>query len=438
MDEKKLKQLKKFGTIAFIIFCIMFALFLLWSFFINPYRGTVKNKQNSLPLDYVLSKKEAQKDLKYMMNHLITRHPLWLEKPSQKRASVESQYKIELASIKDTCTVLELYKALSRIASKLNDGHTYINWVGEKSYYINDFTQLKELGVPILINGIETKTVLETFKTVFSYELDFYAEKVFVDNVLCNKTYLNLCNVDTTNGVTMTFNCNGEKQNYHYNFVPIQDVIGYEVEEEKPFVSYKIDKENNIGIFSLTSCVCDETYMSVLEMFFREVFDNNIENITVDLRGNGGGNSWVANEFFKYLDIEEYKSWDSEVRYGYFLLKNKNIVYTNNKKPDTFCGNLFVLTDTKTYSAAMDFAMMVLDNNLGLIVGEPSGNLPDSYGDVLSFKLPASKLSLGVSYIKWYRIDKTKQGKPLMPDYQVESKDALNKVYELVKNKEYN
>lgn len=30
------------------------------------------------------------------------------------------------------------------------------------------------------------------------------------------------------------------------------------------------------------------------------------------------------------------------------------------------------------------------------IVGEPSGNLPDSYGDVLSFQMPNSKLMLCV------------------------------------------
>ena len=97
-----------------------------------------------------------------------------------------------------------------------------------------------------------------------------------------------------------------------------------------------------------------------------------------------------------------------------------------------FDGQLYVLTNIKTYSAAMDFAMLIADNDLGIIVGEPSGNLPDSYGDILSFQMPNSKLMLCVSHKRWYRIDRSKSGQPIRPDYEVESSEALEKVYELI------
>lgn len=90
-----------------------------------------------------------------------------------------------------------------------------------------------------------------------------------------------------------------------------------------------------------------------------------------------------------------------------------------------------MLTDTWTYSAAMDFAMLIQDNGLGTIVGSPSGNLPDSYGDCLFFQLPNSGMPLTVSYKRWYRIDKSKAGEPIMPDIVVEPEKALEKVYEL-------
>ena len=130
--------------------------------------------------------------------------------------------------------------------------------------------------------------------------------------------------------------------------------------------------------------------------------------------------------------MDEYQSWDSAVRFGWYLLKNEDISYQNQKKKQVFDGALYVLTDTWSYSAAMDFAMMVADNDLGTIVGKPSGNLPDSYGDSLLFQLPNSKLLMCVSYKKWYRIDQTKAGQPIMPDVEVSSDEALEKVYELI------
>lgn len=42
-----------------------------------------------------------------------------------------------------------------------------------------------------------------------------------------------------------------------------------------------------------------------------------------------------------------------------------------------------MLTDTWTYSSAMDFAMLIADNDFDIIIGQPSGNLPDGYGDCL-------------------------------------------------------
>ena len=50
-----------------------------------------------------------------------------------------------------------------------------------------------------------------------------------------------------------------------------------------------------------------EEYEKTLASFFEEVEKENIQNVVVDLRGNGGGNSWVANEFITYLDVDKYQ-----------------------------------------------------------------------------------------------------------------------------------
>ena len=92
-----------------------------------------------------------------------------------------------------------------------------------------------------------------------------------------------------------------------------------------------------------------------------------------------------------------------------------------------------MLTDVYTYSAAMDFTMLVADNHIGTIVGEASGNMPDSYGDILMFALPNSKLTLTVSYKNWHRIDQSKTGEPIEPDYPCDPKDAMGVAQRLIR-----
>lgn len=450
---------KKLICIVIVVCAVLWMLVvcsvLYYKLCMDPYRGTVKNREYSKNLDEMLSVEEALEDLEYMMERFRNHHPAWLEGDNAAVAAVEAQYETEVAAIealygtdaatrqrvtssdmsgtKGEISVLELYQAASRIAAKMHDGHTYPYWNGEEVLYIHDFTQINEYGAPLTIDGVPVADVLEAYKQVTAYELDFYVENQFETQVIINEYALQLCGVDTSDGVIMTFDNQGEVQEYHYNFVLIEEVQGYEYStEETPWVYYEIDKANNVGIFTLTTCMNNEEYRSVLENFFAEVYAGNIENVVVDLRYNGGGNSGVANEFITYLDVEEYQSWDSGIRFGWYLFENRDVVYKNKQKEQVFDGQVYVLTNIKTYSAAMDFAMLIADNDLGIIVGEPSGNLPDSYGDILSFQMPNSKLMLCVSHKRWYRIDQSKSGLPIMPDYEVESNEALEKVYELI------
>lgn len=428
------RVLKRIVVIICVIIGICVGLFGYYKLCMDPYRGTVDEVVDSESLDKILSEEEAKEDLDFFMKQLQGRHPAWLDGSEELVEAVESQYEEEIGAIEGDISVNELNQMASRIAAKLHDGHTRVAWANqEEARYINDFTQTWEYGVPISIDGISIEELLEVYKETSSYELDDYIEKQFYGNVIAYEPSLRLCGIDTSDGVIMTFEKDGETTEYSYDFVPLEEVIGYEsVEEEVPWVSYQIDSENSVGIFTLKSCIHNEEYEKVLGDFFGEVFANDIQNVVVDLRGNGGGSSQVANEFITYLNVDEYDSWDNAVRFGWYLWKNEDIKHTNQKKEQVFNGEIFVLTDVWSYSSAMDFAMLIMDNDIGTVVGEPSGNLPDSYGDILTFQMPNSKLIMTVSHKRWYRIDQTKTGEPIMPDYETSSTEALDKVYELI------
>ncbi len=429
----KKKVLKIAGGILGGVLFLLLALYGYYKLCMDPYRGTVWEFANSKSLDEIMSGEDAKEDLEYLMERLRERHPAWMDE-SGKDVLVEAQYEKALASIGKEISVLEFYQMASGIVAMLHDGHTYVSWINEDGgRYVDDFTVFKTYGKPLTIDGVCAEEILAAYKEVSSYEADYYAEAMFWGNVITYEPALRLCGVDTSDGVVMRFDHEGEEVEQSFEFVALEKVNGYQPGEgDDKWVFYEIDKENNLGIFTLTSCVCNDEYLDVLDAFFAEVFAQEIDNVVVDLRGNGGGNSWVANEFMKYLDVEKYRSWDSAVREGWYLIKNEDVSYENQKKKQVFDGELYVLTDTWTYSAAMDFCMLIADNDLGTIVGRPSGNLPDSYGDCLYFQMPNSGLKLSISYKKWYRIDQTKAGQPIMPDVEVSGEKALEKVYELI------
>lgn len=408
------------------------AAFLYYLLCMNPTRGTVQGFQPTQGLTETLTRRQAEQDLAYLIKQMKTRHPAWVDGSHEKTKAVMAQYHTELDALNDENTVLALWQAAGRIAARLGDGHTNV-WTkteGE-NLTINDLTQLAEYGAPVAVNGVPTDELYEVFLTQFPYEIKAYAKSSF-ERLLVRKQYLAFCGAEVSDGVTFTFDTGTGQSDYHYTFVPESEAKTTEPPQSDEWVYYSIDKEQDTAVFTLTECVCNDEYLNTLDAFFNEVHENGITNVIVDLRGNGGGNSWVANEFLRYIDVERYESWDCDVRMGWYVAKNRNISYENNRHARVFDGNLYVLTDLHSYSAAMDFAMLIADNGLGTLVGEASGNLPASYGDCLYFQTPNARLCMGVSFKKWYRVDKSKNDEPLTPDYECPPEQALQKAYELI------
>ena len=400
----------------------------------DPHRGVERGYVISEQIDKSLTVSEAKEDIEYAMKKLRERHPAWLEKENSKVDAVEAKYEEEMAALKTdggNLTVLEEWQIISRIFALLEDGHTNADMHPEQFRFIEDYSQIKEYGLPTAINGEPIEDVLSRFYQLKNCETKEYLIEKFTSQVLFYEIYLRWVGVDTSNGVTYTFETQDGPVDYHYNLVSYREVKGYGG-GDKEWVSYSFDEAADLGIFVLRECNNNDKYKATVKEFFETVNDKGIKNIALDLRGNGGGNSTVANEFMSYLGASSVKGLRCHIRYGNLLLKFDNPKYRINHKEPTFEGNIYVLTNTGTFSSAKDFAMLMRDNGLGMIVGEAAGNRPDSYGDVLNFTTPNSKLAIEISFTRWFRVDKTKPGDILSPDYPCESENALTKVYELI------
>ena len=437
MKKKWTKHLKIF-LCTFVICTI--ASYGAWRIWFDPYRGTVSTFEQSEKLDTVLTGMQAAEDLEYIINCLQESHPACI---SGLPVAVQRAYEREYAELSKSTevTVLSLWQRASRVLSRLDDAHT-VAWV-----YYEDTKFLPLLfsweGQHLIcsggeydgytvnkIGGVSVTQLYEQFQEKFSYELDAWARHAFASRI--NRSdYLAFAGINVGHEVEILLELQNDGNTICKTFA-LQEKGIAEPKMTELFYGYSVDKESGVGIFTLRQCIFDKTYKTALKDFFTSVRDAEVNSIIVDLRGNPGGNSLVANEFLRYLPVESYQVGSSSVRFGPVIWKNKSRQQKNQQADYVFSGDVYVLTGTDSFSAAVDFATLLSDNGLCMVVGEIPGNMPSSYGDVLYFQTPNALLSFTVSYKYFSRPDASKSNLPLLPDVQVPAHDAMEEALRLI------
>lgn len=381
----------------------------------NPYWNSIsfRNVDEYTDYDAVLTYRQAKKDLDYAFHYLEKLHPACYHGTP---AELEAQYALAVEHLQsaDSIDVAMLAGEIEGILSLLHDAHTGIGKNYANPRYMKYIEAHSQAGnVLIAVNGMSFSDMLDRYSDKISYEADTYGIQR-LGGYVNTAEGLSYLGISVENGVHYTYET--PDGNTVEQFVRAEDFLVWdeyvaynnigEDTQEISFVSYEIDREHDLAVLALTSCVYNEEYQTCVREMFTEVKEQGIHNVAVDLRDNGGGNSLVANEFLRYIDVDDYKEWASDWRLGCLLFENEQSVRQNDKYEELlFHGNLYLLTSVSTFSAAMDFAEYVKDNQIGTIIGEASGNAPDSYGDVSVFLLPESGILMQISTKKWYRID---------------------------------
>jgi len=104
------------------------------------------------------------------------------------------------------------------------------------------------------------------------------------------------------------------------------------------------------------------------------VDDHDVERLVIDVRANGGGNTFL------------------EMPFLHGLVASRKI----NRR-----GRLFVIIGRATFSAAQNFATLVQRHTEAVFVGEPTGSSPTFVGESVEFRLPYSGLRANVSDLLW-------------------------------------
>lgn len=388
-----------------------------------------------LNFDEELTLEQAKEDLSAAMHHLEHVHPLFRNGLTPE---IQERYDASLEALGEmqTITANDLRREIQLILNPMHDAHTTTHNSWPEDRYLMEFLEKQSQGYFVYsINGRTVAEILDAAAAYYSYE---------------TKTWIN---VDLVSLATLKFygyeepytyvweNEAGELVTENYtaaDFVTWEefDALAQSVkeytaaeppeEEASSFVYYEIDEEKSLAVLTLTACNYNEEYRECVKEMFQEVKAKEIRNVAVDLRGNGGGNSLVANELIRYLPVTGYYEMPCDWRWGWFVMSFENQRMKNKQYEDLlFDGALYVLTDSSSFSSAMDFAMLIQDNGLGYVVGESPANAVDGYGDVALFALPNSGMLMQISTKKWYRIDESNTDRYVVPDYPCSGQEVF-------------
>ncbi|MEB3323659.1 MAG: S41 family peptidase, partial [Synechococcaceae cyanobacterium] len=200
-----------------------------------------------------------------------------------------------------------------------------------------------------------------------------------------------------------------------------------------PF-AFRPEPANGAGVFTVSRFADRQALDDFLRDAFARVDAQGLDRVIIDLRDNGGGSTDVSAVLLRYLAREPFRHFarydlkvsrpikrqlkrqlPAAVRWlplQYLFARGRAIWGAPDgstitvdgpfiepyDRPRRFEGEVIVLVGPATFSTAADVAAVVQDFGLGTLVGEPTGGLGCSLGDAYAFRLPHSRLEVGVSH----------------------------------------
>lgn len=219
----------------------------------------------------------------------------------------------------------------------------------------------------------------------------------------------------------------------------VEFLSGFESSSSKGIPSYhlKLLGSGKVALLEFNSFEDRKGFQAFLESSFHQLQEKKIQNLIIDIRKNGGGDSNLGDDLLKYISPVPFTQYgkilvkiSKEVKQQYNYAEVENTILENSlvadklKKPHPdsarFGGNVYVLTSNFSFSSATDLAWYIKHYNIGKLVGEETGQWGVNFGELISFKLPTTKLSVRVAHKKFYCIgatDKSLHG--VIPHYTV-------------------
>lgn len=390
------------------------------------------------------------------------------------------EFEKELERIKtqfeDSMTILDFYRRINPLVVRLGDGHTHIYVTpnmsdnGKKTVLPVNVSIDKEnytltvegsyadtpidlpVGAKIVsINGRNTKDILREFlrhasgeNELFRFERVKYYFPLFLFIVYGDHTMF-----------TITYELGGVEKMAVVDGITLKEFREAEQKERdkeqetRQNYSLTINENTSTAIIDFRSFIDFDKFSLFIDSTFSVIKDKNIQNLIIDIRNNGGGNSMLGDELFQYISPVPFQQFgrslvkisptlkriEDDITYplGFHSSEGDLIPLRENDK--RFTGNCYLLTSNYTFSSAGSFTWAFHYFRMGKIIGEETGGLIVCFGDVITSSLPHTGIRLGVSYKKFYGYgadDSHTHG--VKPDYEVPAEQAMDFAIKLIEN----
>ena len=339
-----------------------------------------------------LTSAQWQEDVKYFKEQLVKRHMNAFHHVSQEEFNKDAdQLYSDVPSLKD----YQIIVRMMQMTSKVGDGHTgvhlpttfkrypiRVNWFGDELYVIAAKPKYKEaVGAKVIrigefsIDAVNTKlaTVMSQDENLW-YTMSTGAAFVIVPEILVtlgivpDYDHASFTVLDANNK-EITLDIVPEVIDQNAQLIPVND-------GQPPLFRQKLNDPFWFTYLSDINAVYVnfkkyDDLASNSDKLFKFIEQNKATRLIVDLRFNGGGD----------------------------FLKGRRQIISKIKEHSTINqkGNLFVITGRRTFSAAMVNSIDFKKETNAIIIGEPPGEVPNSYSENDEMTLPNSKLVVSYS-----------------------------------------
>jgi hypothetical protein len=225
----------------------------------------------------------------------------------------------------------------------------------------------------------------------------------------------------------------------------------------KKLLNLKVIDNPGIAVLDIRKFVSQEineaygSFQQFMDSAFKVIKEKNLQNLIIDLRGNGGGN--ISDELVPYVinhPVQYYKIIDApKTRYSFLEQTDKGLFFNEvnvnlwNKyrngngrydllgnrneyiipSPLVYNGNLYILIDGNSFSATSDLASILHDQKRATFFGEETGGsyLGSSSGDFIDLTMPHTQIKVTIPIrnyiINVSSISKIRRG--VIPDYEI-------------------
>lgn len=323
--------------------------------------------------------------------------------------------------------------------------------IGTEIVSINNIPAQKIVNDIIDLNTGESRLFRAEFGATRFY---FYLEALYKANGIYHVKYKD-------NGITKDITLKGIRKNILDEMAKNQmNGNGH----SDPVYSLRLLNNNQTAVIDFKSFDWDG-FKAFTDSAFTVIKEKHVQNLIINLINNSGGDSDVGDAFFQYILNKPFTQYAKVLEKNSTLLKQRLLEHRLGKPLDSadkillaktngsldteyvdkinigdnplrFNGRVIVLVNIETYSSASDFAQCFKYYKRGIIIGEETGGLIKSYGDIVTTHLPISGLELAVSSKLYYDIGASESDwRGVIPDVYSSPDMALQRALDYIDGK---